>query len=140
MPSVLTKNLSTHFVGFFRLQNTQNSLQRNQIRIETNRQKNPVTQKRLSQSQESIHRLYESKIGGSIFYHKSDVNVSKTSFNLNADLNNHMIRNSRNLLRYVARHRGQTGWAKIETFKWKLLILDQIDKEKLPRVIVSSIS
>uniref|UniRef100_A0AAR5Q4D5 G-protein coupled receptors family 1 profile domain-containing protein n=1 Tax=Dendroctonus ponderosae TaxID=77166 RepID=A0AAR5Q4D5_DENPD len=87
------------FMGNRRLQNTQNSLQRNQIRIETNRQKNPVTQKRLSQSQESINRLYESRIGGSIFYHKSDMNVSKPSFNLNADLNQHMIRNSRNLLR-----------------------------------------
>lgn len=77
----------------FRLQNTQNSLQRNQIRMETNRQKNPT--KRLSQSQESINHLYYT--GGpkveELLYHKSDLNIANFNFN------DQMVKNSRNLLR-----------------------------------------
>lgn len=76
----------------FRLQNTQNSLQRNQIRMETNRQKNPT--KRLSQSQESINHLYYTgpKVE-ELLYHKSDLNIANFNFN------DQMVKNSRNLLR-----------------------------------------
>ncbi|KAL1501281.1 hypothetical protein ABEB36_006631 [Hypothenemus hampei] len=102
------KNLAMYencvFVGNRRLQNTQNSLQRNQIRMEICRQRNPVTQKRLSQSQESINHLYYSaedpRINDNIYYHKSDMNISRPNFNLNVDMNNHMVnRNSKSFLR-----------------------------------------
>ncbi|CAH1132764.1 unnamed protein product [Ceutorhynchus assimilis] len=95
---ILANHQNGLFVGNRRLQNTQNSLTRNQIRIETNRQR---SHKRLSQSQESINHLYfgnpgtDAKIGDNIFYHRSDMNISSPNFNSNND----MFKSSRKLLR-----------------------------------------
>lgn len=105
------QNINNHqncmFVGNKRLQNTQNSLKRNQILLENSKHRNfpYAANKRLSQSQESINHLYynigeprDTKIGD-VFYHRSDMNIASPNFNLNANLNNHMIKNSRNLVR-----------------------------------------
>lgn len=38
-------------------------------------------------------------MGDNVFYHRSEMNIASPSFNLKANLNNHMIKNSRNLVR-----------------------------------------
>ncbi|XP_066255530.1 uncharacterized protein [Euwallacea similis] len=81
------------FVGNKRLQNTQNSLQRNQIRLlENSRLRSPG--KRLSQSQESINHLFFEngtgyKLGDTMVYHNSDINVSSPHQRL---MNNNLLR------------------------------------------------
>ncbi|XP_050299454.1 uncharacterized protein LOC126738256 [Anthonomus grandis grandis] len=99
---ILPNHQNCLFVGNKRLQNTQNSLQRNQIRIETNR-RNHIAQKRLSQSQESInHLFYEGKPDikmADLIYHRSDINISSPGYNIDVNINQQMIKNSRNLLR-----------------------------------------
>lgn len=96
------------FAGSRSFQNPQNLFQQTNVLVDTNRQKQLVNfnNRRLSQSQESINHLYfdgrinrGDNIAENLFHHRSDMNITRPTFNLDSQLNSQMIKNSKNMLR-----------------------------------------